>query len=430
MTGAPRTYKWELLVILWVAYFLNQGDRQIYNAVLPLIKADLGLSDVQLGLVATAFTLLYGAFVPIAGCLGDFVTKKWIVCLSLLTFSAGTLCTGLSGGIVALILFRSVATGIGEAFYYPAANSLIGQYHHKTRAQAMAVHQSSLYVGIVASSWLAGWVGESHGWRATFYTFGSFGLLMAAVVAMRLRNEHHDADIPAGGSPAGDADKNACATMRPAEDRDVRLAEVLRAVLRTRTLYFLSLAFGGMVFAGVGYMTWMPTFLYEKFHLSVKDAALNSMLYHYIFAFIGVMVGGRVSDRLAARRPTIRMEMEYLGLLLGAPFIWLMGTSGNITMVYVALAGFGFFRGIYDSNLFAALFDVIPPRYRSSATGLMLCCAFTVGATSPVLLGYVKQHISLGVGLASLAFVYLAGAALVYVATKTCFPKDFVRDEA
>lgn len=430
MRGAPRTYKWELLAILWVAYFLNQGDRQIYNAVLPLIKADLGVSDVQLGMVATAFTLLYGVFVPLAGCLGDFVTKKWIVCLSLLTFSAGTLCTGLSGGILALVLFRSVATGVGEAFYYPAANSLIGQYHHKTRAQAMAVHQSSLYVGIVASSWIAGWVGESHGWRATFYTFGSFGLLMAAVVAMRLRNEHHDAGIPACGSPAGDAGKNVCATMLPAEGGDVRLAEVLRAVLRTRTLYFLSLAFGGMVFAGVGYMTWMPTFLYEKFHLSVKDAALNSMLYHYIFAFIGVMVGGRVSDRLAARRPAIRMEMEYLGLLLGAPFIWVMGTSGSLGMVYVALAGFGFFRGIYDSNLFAALFDVIPPRYRSSATGLMLCCAFTVGATSPVLLGYVKQHISLGVGLASLAFVYLAGAALVFVATKTCFPKDLVCDDA
>lgn len=411
---ARAGYKWELLSILWVAYFLNQGDRQIYNAVLPLIKADLHVSDVQLGMVATAFTLLYGVFVPLAGCLGDFVTKKWIVCLSLLTFSAGTLCTGFSTGILLLILFRSVATGVGEAFYYPAANSLIGQYHHKTRAQAMAVHQSSLYVGIVASSWIAGWVGESHGWRATFYTFGSFGLLMAAVVAMRLRNEHHDAAL---------VEAEAQSIQAP-----VRLGEVLRSVLRTPTLYFLSLAFGGMVFAGVGYMTWMPTFLYEKFHLSVKDAALNSMLYHYIFAFIGVMVGGRVSDRLAARRPTIRMEMEYLGLLLGAPFIWIMGTSSNLTMVYVALAGFGFFRGIYDSNLFAALFDVIPPRYRSSATGLMLCCAFTVGATSPVLLGYVKQHVNLSVGLSALAFVYLAGAALIFVATRTCFPRDFVRE--
>jgi sugar phosphate permease len=208
------------------------------------------------------------------------------------------------------------------------------------------------------------------------------------------------------------------------------LGEVLRSVLRTPTLYYLSLAFAGMVFVGVGFHTWMPMFLQEKFHLSLKSAALNSMLWHYIFAFVGVMVGGRVSDRLAARRPTIRMEMEYIGLLLGAPFIWLMGTSGNLTMVYVALAGFGFFRGIYDSNLFAALFDVIPPRYRSSATGLMLCCAFTVGATSPVLLGYVKQHIDLSIGLSSLAFVYLAGGALILVATKVCFLKDYYKEES
>lgn len=416
MNKEPRSYKWELLVILWIAYFLNQGDRQIYNAVLPLIKADLGASDVQLGLVATAFTLLYGVFVPLAGCLGDFVTKKWIVCLSLLTFSVGTLCTGLSSGILMLILFRSVATGVGEAFYYPAANSLIGQYHHRTRAQAMAVHQSSLYVGIVVSSWIAGWVGELHGWRSTFYTFGSFGVLMAAVVAIRLRDEHRDA-----------------ADARPISKEPqcpVKLGEVLRSVLRTPTLYFLSLAFGGMVFVGVGYQTWMPTFLYEKFNLSLKEAALNSMLYHYIFAFIGVMAGGRISDRLAARRRSIRMEMEYLGLLLGAPFIWLMGASGNVTMVYVALAGFGFFRGVYDSNLFAALFDVIHPRYRSSATGLMLCCAFTVGATSPVLLGYVKQHVNLGFGLSALAFVYLIGGALILLATRTHFPKDYIREGA
>lgn len=412
----PR-YKWELLLILWVAYFLNQGDRQIYSAVLPLIKADLGVSDVHLGMVVTVFTLLYGAFVPLAGCLGDFISKKWIVCLSLLTFSVGTLLTGFSGGLLGLILFRSVATGVGEAFYYPAANSLIGQYHHKTRAQAMAVHQSSLYVGIIVSSWVAGWVGERHGWRATFYTFGAFGLLMAVVVAARLRNERRDAQVAQPATP----------TAGPA----MKLSDVLRSVLRTPTFYFLSLAFGGMVFVGVGYATWMPTFLYEKFHLSVKDAAVNSMLCHYIFAFIGVMVGGRVSDRLAERRKTIRLEMEYLGLLLGAPFIWLMGASSNLTMVYVALGGFGFFRGLYDSNLFAALFDVIPPRYRSSATGLMLCCAFTVGSTSPMLLGYLKdhKHIDLGVGLSSLAFVYLFGAVVIFAATKLFFAKDYCHED-
>lgn len=405
----PRpNYKWELLLILWVAYFLNQGDRQIYSAVMPLIKADLKLGDVELGLVATVFTLLYGAFVPLAGCLGDFLPKKWILCLSLLTFSVGTLLTGFSGGLVLLIVFRSVATGVGEAFYYPAANTLIGHYHRDTRAQAMAVHQTSLYVGIVVSSWLAGWIGERHGWRSTFHLFGSFGVLLAAVVALRLRNEHHDT------APTE--------TVR----EKVKFGEVLRTIFRTPTIYFLSAAFGGMVFVNVGWMTWMPTFLYERFHLPLKDAALHAMLAHHVFAFIGVMVGGRLSDRLAAKRRTIRMEIEIIGLLLGAPFVWLMGSLSNLTLVYAALAGFGFFRGLYDSNLFAALFDVILPRYRSSATGLMLSCAFTVGATSPILLGYAKQHVDLGVGLSSLAFVYVFSGAAILVALRKFFLRDYI----
>lgn len=415
MPSPSKKYKWELLTILWVAYFLNQGDRQIFNAIMPLIKADLGLTDMQLGSVATVFTLLYGVFVLIAGCMGDFVSKKWIVCLSLLTFSVGTLFTGLSTSLFLLILFRSVATGVGEAFYYPSANSLIGQYHHSTRAQAMAVHQSSLYIGIVVSSWLAGKIGELYGWRSAFYLFGGCGILMAIVVALRLRDERKD-----------------FAPQQPVEvstEPPMKLKEVLLSVLRTPTLYYLSGAFGAMVFATVAYMTWMPTFLHENFGLSVSDSALHSMLLHFIFAFIGVMVGGRISDRLAARRFTIRMEMGYIGLLLGAPFIWMLGSSSSLTMIYVALAGFGFFRGVYDSNLFAALFDVIPPRYRSSATGLMLACAFIVGASSPTLLGYLKDKgLDLGLGISSMAFVYLLGGILIFIATKTCFKRDYISE--
>ncbi|MBP8257340.1 MAG: MFS transporter [Opitutaceae bacterium] len=411
MSRLRNSYKWELLLLLWIAYFLNQGDRQIYSAVLPLIKADLKLSDVQLGLVATTFTLLYGVFVPLAGCLGDFVAKKWIVCLSLLTFSIGTLLTGISGGLIALIVFRSVATGVGESFYYPAANSLIGHYHRDTRAQAMAIHQTSLYIGVVASSWIAAWIGEQHGWRTTFYAFGSLGMLLAVIVAFRLRNEHRDAVVSEAVAP-----------------EPVKLREALRTILKTPTLYFLSFAFGGMVFVSVGWITWMPTFLYEKFHMPLKDAALHAMLIHHIFAFLGVMVGGRVSDRMATRRRSIRLEIEILGLALGAPFIWLIGASPSLTIVYVALAGFGLFRGLYDSNLFATLFDVIPLRYRSTATGVMLSCAFTVGATSPMLLGYVKQHIDLGVGLSWLAIVYALGAVILFVALRKYFLRDYVEE--
>ena len=404
-------YKWELLALFWCAYFLNQGDRQVFNAVLPLIKADLQATDVQLGLVATGFTLIYGVLVPVAGFLGDRFSQKWIVVASLLTFSVGTVLTGLSGGLLGLLFFRSLATGAGESFYYPAANALIGQHHRNTRAQAMAVHQSALYVGTIVSSLAAGYIGQRHGWRAAFYTFGVLGIGIAALMALRLRNER---PVVRGVSDGEVAEPPA------------KMREVLGVVLRKPTLYCLSVAFGAMVFVNVGFMTWMPTFLYEKFHLSLKDAAFQSVFLHLVFAFLGVMIGGRVSDRLAGRRPTIRLEMEWLGLLLGAPFIFLLGRSNALGVVYVALAGFGLFRGIYDSNLIAALFDVIPPRYRSSATGLMLAFAFVVGAAAPVILGYIKQHADLGQGLSALAFVYLFGAAVLFAAMKLTFPRDFL----
>jgi MFS family permease len=131
-------YKWELLVILWAAYFLKQGAWQIYGAVLPLIKADLKLSDVRLGLVATLFTFVLAACAPLGGILGDFFSKKWIVSIALLTFGVGTFLTGLSGSLLTLVVFRAVVTGVGLGLYYPAANTLIGQYHSETRGQAMS----------------------------------------------------------------------------------------------------------------------------------------------------------------------------------------------------------------------------------------------------------------------------------------------------
>lgn len=414
-------YRWELLALLFAAFFLNQGDRQIYNAVLPLLKIDLSLSDVELGAVVTVFTVLFGVFVPLAGCLGDFVSKKWIVCLSLLTFSAGTLCTGFSNGLFLLIVFRSVATGIGEAFYVPAANALIGQYHSASRGLALAIHQTALYVGVVASSWMAGWVGQQYGWRSAFYLFGFFGLFLASVMALRLRNERTDPEFhgTVAGAPAA----------VPVQDVPAGLGEVLRGIFRVPTMYFLSAAYGGMVFVFVGYMTWMPTFLHEKFGLAVQDAALNAVLVHFLFAFIGVMTGGRFSDRLAMRRPAIRMEVSGLGLLLGAPFIWFLGVSPSLFGVYVALAGFGFFRGVFDSNLFAVPFDVIPTRYISSATGIMISCAFLIGSTSPIIMGHLKERIDLSFGLSSLSVMYFLGAALMFIARAWFFARDRMANE-
>lgn len=393
--------------MLWFAYFLNQGDRQIFNVVIPLIKEDLQLTDVQLGLVATIFTTVYGCMVPFGGYLGDFLKRKWIVFFSILVFSIGTLCTGFSGGLISLIVLRGITTGGGEAFYYPAATSLISQYHHKTRAMAMSIHQTSLYVGIVASGFIAAYIGEHFGWRASFFTFGLGGLLLCVYLFFRLK------DTP----------------QEVKEEKRHSIWYVIREIFKKKTVWMLCLAFGGMCFVNVGYVTWMSTFYHEEFQLSLSMAGFTSMFFHFAAALLGVLIGGKLSDKYALKRKTVRMETEFIGLLIGAPFIFLMGYTTNLYVSYAMLALFGFFRGIYDSNLYAALFDVIAPDLRASSVGVMTAFAFLVGALAPLVLGYLKADYGLAFGISFLSVFYLFGALAIFVALKFFFLKEFYEEK-
>lgn len=402
-----KNYKWELLVLFWMANFLNQGDRQIFNSILPLIRDGLGATDVQMGLVATLFSLAFGLLIPLAGWLGDRLSRKWIVCFSLLTFSVGTLFTGLSGGLLTLILFRSIATGAGESFYTPSALSLLGQYHKETRGLAMSINQTALYVGIVCSSWIAAFIGERYGWRFSFTTFGSLGLVLAFLLMARLRNE----------APEASADADA-KTDKPT------IREVLRLVAAKPTIALLTLAFACMVFAGQGFMTWMPTLLYEKYRLSMSTAAFQSVFLHYLFAFLGVMAGGWLSDVWARTHPVARLYLGSFGLLGSAPFLFLIGTTDQEILLYVSLALFGFARGVYDSNIYAALYEVVPARCRSSVTGLMISFAYAIGAVAPLLLGFVKQHSSLSTGMALMGPVYALGGILIWIGARFYFHQD------
>ena len=118
--------KWEVLLLLWMAYLLNKGDRQVFNTVLPSIREALGLTDTSVGLIATLFNLFYAFMVPLGGWAGDRFSRKWVVTISILFWSAATMFTGVANSVFMLVLMRSVATGGGEAFFGPANYSLLG----------------------------------------------------------------------------------------------------------------------------------------------------------------------------------------------------------------------------------------------------------------------------------------------------------------
>jgi len=401
-------YKWELIILLWFAFLINMADRQAYNVVLPLLSKDLNLAPDKAGLVASVFLWFYAVLVPVGGFLGDIARRKWVVFLSLFVWSIGTIMSGMTTGLIGLIAFRSIATGGGEAFYFPSANSLIGQHHHKTRALAMSIHQTALYVGIIASGLVAGWLGKQFGWRSPFLVFGAVGVALALLIAWRMRDDPQPAQ----------------ASSR------VPLRELLGAIAGKPTVWALWLAFGFFYFTQMGYITWMTTYLYEKYQLSLPNAGFSSMFYHHIFAALGVLLGGKISDTLAARRRTVRIETQIFGLFLGAPFIFFMGATDSLWLCCASLAGFGLFRGIYDSNLYATLFDVIEPRYRSSAVGIMLCFVFFVSAFAPYVLGWAKMTIGLSTALSALSLSYVIGGAILLAAWKFSFRKDYHEERA
>ena len=405
--SSRKGYKWELLVWLWLAFFFNQADRQIFNVVLPAIKVDLGLTDGQLGLVASLFVLTVGVFIPIAGFAGDMLSRKKIVVFSLLFWSIATALTGTSNGLIALILFRSIAVGGGEAFYAPAANSLIGEHHQHTRAMAMSIHQTSLYFGVILSGWLGGYIGEFYGWKNTFFLFGGVGIVLAGLLALRLQ------PTPKTVSGSG----------LPEQKQFIKNA--FFAIVKNPTAILLIVAFACMVFVNVSYLTWTPTFLHEKFDLSLTNAGFSSMFYHHICAFAGVVFGGWLSDKTARKSPRNRFFVQASGLLLGAPFIFLMGQAGSPVATYIFLGAFGFFRGVYDANIYTTLFEVISPAYRATAAGLSAMFAFVVAAMAPALLGYLKPTLGLANGLSSLFLVYLLGGISILIAVFKFFTKDY-----
>ena len=384
-----------------MAFFLQQGTRQIFGATLSSIQGSLGVTAAQIGMVATVFTFVYGLSVPFAGVTADLLNRKWMVVSGVFVFCLGIFCSGFVSSLGLLLVTYGILNGFGQSFYYPSATSIIGELHKETRATALSILQMGLYAGIIGVSAASGFLAEggADGWRVPFKLFGGIGVLWAVALALGLRG-------------TDTAHQNA----EPAKREKASLKEAFTVFVSNPSALLLAAGLGMMIYVDVGFKTWMPSHLQESFGVAKGSAALNAVLWHYLGAFVGVTLGGRISDRLVARRPSVRMETNIAGLALAVPFIVWMAYAPSLAACCVAMALFGVFRGVYDSNLMASLFDIIPQRYHASGAGLMLSCGFVFGSTSPVALGVLKEHFSSAAALASLAVFYLVGAGMIAIA--------------
>jgi MFS family permease len=391
-----KRYKWSVVAMLWFVCFFNYADRQAIFSVFPLLKAEMGLSNVQLGIVAGAFSWVYAAFGPIAGLIGDRVKRKTLVLGGLVFWSLITLATGLSTQYWHLVFFRAVE-GLGEAFYFPAALSIIADYHGpETRSRAMSVHQSSVYAGTIAGGTVAGFTGELYGWRAGFYLFGSLGVLLGLALWAFLREpQRGEADAVAAGPHAAGAIpvRGAWATVKEVYSQPM---------VRILTLVFVGANFVALIF-----LTWMPSFLHDKFGMTLAMAGFSATAYLQVASVLGVLTGGFLADRLVRRFRGGRMMAQAAGLFLGVPFIFLAGWTRTVPVLIVALVGFGYFKGMYDANIWASLYDVVTPARRASALGFMNSLGWLGGGIAPVVVGALSERYGMSGSISAASGVYL-----------------------
>ncbi len=400
-----RSYKWLVVGMLWFVCFFNYADRQAIFAVFPLIKQQLVLSDVQLGVVGAAFMWMYALFGPVAGWLCDRLPRKMLVLGGLIAWSLVTALTAVCHTYGQLVLCRALS-GLGEAVYLPASMSLIGDYHGAgTRSRAMSLHQSSVYVGSIAGGAVSGLVGQFYGWRWSFILFGCCGLLFGVVVGKFLQE-------PVRGS----SDRAALLPVTTGEGSS--LFEELKTLLLSPIVRLLILAFVGANFVAVVFLTWMPSFLYRKFHMSLSMAGLNGTMYLQLSSVAGVLCGGLLADLLARRFAGGRMLTQALGLFLGIPFLLFTGWAASVPAVVLGMIGFGYCKGIYDANIFASLYDVVAVKQRGIAAGMLNSLGWLGGGFAPIVIALAAAKYGMGASISGTAAVYLISGLLMLLAAR------------
>ncbi len=189
--------------------------------------------------------------------------------------------------------------------------------------------------------------------------------------------------------------------------------------MRSPAAVALLAVFAGANFVATAFMTWLPLFIFTKFGMSLTSASLTSSFFP-LANLAGALCGGWLADVAARRSRGGRIKVQGLGLLVGAPFVFAAGWAGTLPTLLIALAGFGFCKGLYDANIFATLYDVIDPQVRGTAAGLMNTVGWAGGSLAPMVIGLTADRIGLSMALGSVSAIYVVvGLLALAAATRT-----------
>ena len=413
-----KNYKWVMIALLSCAFFFHQADRALFGLLTVPIQEELKLTDVQIGWINTTLSWTLAAMTVVAGFIGDRFSRKWIITISLIAWSLMTVCMGFIGGFAGALFFRSIATGVGESFYAPSAYALIAVHHRESRSVALSIHQAALYIGLMISGLIVAWaLGFLGSWRNVFIAFGLAGVLLGLFFIRALKDDK---------APDGNLRPTAGAASPKRS-----LSDALKVYFCNPSALCATAGFVAIVFVNNAYLFWAPKFAAEKFAVGVGEAGQGVMLWHHLFAFAAILAGGAATDRFVKKLPRFRLGFQILALLCGAPALLAIGIAPSFVSLLAAAAAYGVFRGFFEVNTHASLFDVVPPQYRSTAVGILNMIAFFFGGLSGVAMGALSQRWGVRgfeIGFGAMAATYLFAAALMAFSFFFTFNKDRVSE--
>ena len=389
----------------------------------PVLKTDLQMTDLQLGLTGTVFLWVYGLGCPIAGILADRFPKGNMVVVSLILWSLVTILTGLSTSASMLLGLRA-AMGISEALFMPAAIALTSEATpQKWRSKAVASLTTAQIVGIVAGASFGGAMAQSGQWRQAFFILGAIGLLYALPYAWfflihypqreELRTQSHSTNDNA--VPDEPSFANHSWTYR------------IRTLLLTPTFCMLCLIFPLFVFGLWMIYSWLANYIQETFGLTLAQAGWTSTVYLQSATLVGLFVGGFVADYWRTKYQSGRFMALLVSLLGCAPILVAIGQVDRLEHMKILLIAFGFLSGWMMGNIFPATFEVISKESRASAVGILNLFGAILSGFAPLLVGAWKDSLGLPGMLCVAASAYLIAAALLLLTIFVHFPRDLAR---
>lgn len=395
-----NVYPWVVVGLLWIVALLNYMDRQMLSTMQEAMKVDIiELNKAEaFGALMAIFLWIYGFMSPIAGIIADRTNRKWLVVGSLFVWSGVTFLMGYADGFNQLYWLRAIM-GISEALYIPSALSLIADWHEgKSRSLAVGIHMTGLYVGQAIGGFGAT-AAAAFSWQSTFHWFGIIGIAYSLILILFLK-ENPIHSVATGKEQA------------IVKEQKPSVLSGLSMLLSTWAFWVILFYFAAPSLPGWATKNWLPTLFAENLNIPMSEAGPISTITIAVSSFIGVIIGGIMSDRWVQRNIRGRVYTGAIGLGMTIPALLLLGFGHNFVSVVGAGLLFGIGFGIFDANNMPILCQFVSAKHRGTAYGIMNMTGVFAGAAVTEVLGKWTDGGNLGQGFAMLSIVVVVALTL------------------